>query len=73
MKKLTLFICIIVAAGFVSCKKCTTCQVVAGAGYSTYPEEKCGTNSELEDFEKLYKQRALESIVPGSRVECNTK
>ena len=61
------------ATGFVSCKKCMTCQVVAGSGFSTSPEEMCGSQSDIDEFEELYKERALESSHTGARADCTTK
>lgn len=72
MNKGIFFLCILASVLFVSCQKCMTCKVVAGSGYSTYPEEKCGTKKQLDEFEDLYKLRAKESTVVGARAECTT-
>ena len=39
MKRVVFFTFLIVSIGFVSCKKCITCQLKAGEVYETYEEE----------------------------------
>ncbi len=72
MKKAAFILCAVLALGFVSCKKCMTCRVVAGSSYSSYPEEKCGTQSQLDEFEDMYKDLAKDSPHVGARAECTT-
>lgn len=73
MKKGIFFLCLLASVSFVSCKKCMTCKLAAGSADITYPDEKCGTKKQLDDFEKLYKERALESGTVGARAVCTTK
>lgn len=73
MKKGILILCVLASFSFASCKKCMTCQLQAGATVVSYPEEKCGTQRQLDDFEKLYKDRASEYPVAGTRAVCTTK
>lgn len=74
MKKLILyFIVIAFAAGFTSCKKCTVCQIKAGAVYESVPEEYCGSENQVKDFENDYSVRAENLGITGARAYCQRK
>jgi hypothetical protein len=75
MKKIALIILVICAFGLGSCKKCTTCQVTNHSTFTSYPEEKCGSESDVSDFEKEYEKKAqdLSSIYIGVVADCKRK
>jgi hypothetical protein len=78
MKKTALFLLVVLVTGFYSCKKCTTCQITNHNTFTSYPEEYCGTESEVNNFEKDYEKKALElqTISPdyiGVVAECHRK
>jgi len=72
MKKLVYLSVIFVAFGFTSCKECTTCKIVTST-YETPPEEFCGTDVEVSDFEQKYQDQALAIHNIGARAECHRK
>ncbi|MCX6258619.1 MAG: hypothetical protein NTW49_12090 [Bacteroidia bacterium] len=67
MKKTVLIILVAVTFGFASCKKCATCQVTNYNGFSTYPEDYCGTSAEVKNFEDSYNQKAAALLQQGGQ------
>lgn len=67
MNKTILFaIAILFTATFLSCKTCVTCTTTTGS-QSFPPEEKCGSKSDVEEFEKDQKAAAAAA---GNTVNC---
>lgn len=72
MKKLVFPLIFILAVGFSSCQKCATCKIIT-ATYETFPEEKCGTSAEVDDFIKEKQKQASQLPDIGARAECIRK
>ncbi len=71
MKRL-LFLLVAMSAFFLSsCTVCTTCQIKAGDFYQSVPDEFCGTESEVQDFEDDYAKQAEELSIDNARAYCN--
>ena len=71
MKKVLVILSLAAVIVFPSCKKCTTCQIKAGSVYESVPEEYCGTEKQVNDFEEDYQIRAENLGITGARAYCN--